>query len=357
MKNSFYNKLKNGLNDTKYNFSKNLLFHIIAPCLIILVGLILLLCVNFNVSYDFKGGTVATVVVETDLNNKENYDLVKKDIDAVCKDNKIEVIVYQKADVNNYGDAISIKFDRVSDEVREQLKQDLLEKFHPDITDEFEKDIFVKVDNFDRNVSTEVTMSLILAILVTFVALFVYIASRKGICAGFISLFASVISNFTFAGLLLITRTVIDINVVGAFAFVTLLSELLSMLFITKANENFGKEIHAKTTKMDLANITIKDNFKLIAVISIIVLMFALFMVVMPLYAVQNIGIAMFIGLVSCVYTDIMILPGLWAILFIPRKKKQKAVNNNNNVIVEEKLTEDDINNAPEVIVETEAKE
>lgn len=355
MKNSFYNKLKNGLNNTKYNFSKNWLYHLIAPCLIILVGLVLLFCVGFNVSYDFKGGTVATVVVESDLNNKSNYDLIKKDIDEVCKANKIDVIVYQKADVNNYGDAITIKFDRVSDEVREQLKQDLLEKFHPDVVDEFEKDTFVKVDNFDRNVSSEVTMSLILAILVTFVALFIYIASRKGLCAGFVALFVSVISNLTFAGLLLITRTVVDINIVGAFAFVTMLSELLSMLFFTKANANYGKEIYAKTSKMELANITTKENIKLVAIISIIVLMFALFMAVMPLYAIQNVGIALFLGLIVCVYADILLVPGLWALLYIQRKKKQKVIDN--NVVVEEKLTDDDIKNAPEVIVETETKE
>ena len=355
MKNSFYNKLKNGLNNTKYNFSKNWLYHLIAPCLIIVVGLVLLFCVGFNVSYDFKGGTVATVVVESDLNNKSNYDLIKKDIDEVCKANKIDVIVYQKADVNNYGDAITIKFDRVSDEVKEQLKQDLLEKFHPDVVDEFEKDTFVKVDNFDRNVSSEVTMSLILAILVTFVALFIYIASRKGLCAGFVALFVSVISNLTFAGLLLITRTVVDINIVGAFAFVTMLSELLSMLFFTKANANYGKEIYAKTSKMELANITTKENIKLVAIISIIVLMFALFMAVMPLYAIQNVGIALFLGLIVCVYADILLVPGLWALLYIQRKKKQKVIDN--NVVVEEKLTDDDINNAPEVIVETETKE
>lgn len=355
MKNSFYNKLKNGLNNTKYNFSKNWLYHLIAPCLIIVVGLILLFCVGFNVSYDFKGGTVATVVVESDLNNKSNYDLIKKDIDEVCKANKIDVIVYQKADVNNYGDAITIKFDRVSDEVREQLKQDLLEKFHPDVVDEFEKDTFVKVDNFDRNVSSEVTMSLILAVLVTFVALFIYIASRKGLCAGFVALFVSVISNLTFAGLLLITRTVVDINIVGAFAFVTMLSELLSMLFFTKANANYGKEIYAKTSKMELANITTKENIKLVAIISIIVLMFALFMAVMPLYAIQNVGIALFLGLIVCVYADILLVPGLWALLYIQRKKKQKVIDN--NVVVEEKLTDDDIKNAPEVIVETETKE
>ena len=198
-------------------------------------------------------------------------------------------------------------------------------------------------------------MSLILAILVTFVALFIYIASRKGLCAGFVALFVSVISNLTFAGLLLITRTVVDINIVGAFAFVTMLSELLSMLFFTKANANYSKEIYAKTSKMELANITTKENIKLVAIISIIVLMFALFMAVMPLYAIQNVGIALFLGLIVCVYADILLVPGLWALLYIQRKKKQKVIDN--NVVVEEKLTDDDINNAPEVIVETETKE
>ncbi len=70
----------------------------------------------------------------------------------------------------------------------------------------------------------------------------------------------------------------------------------------------------------------------------------------------QSLGLAIFLSLISSMYSLVMLAPGLWTIFYVPIKKKQQ-VEKPKDVVVEEKLTEDDINNAPEIIVETEAKE
>ena len=357
MKSNWYNNIKDKVKNCNYNFAKNVLYHLIAPCVIILVGLILLLTVNFNLSYDYSGGTVASVVVvDKDLNKSEEYNNAKKNVVEVFNNNNITHLVFQKVETNYYGDAIVVQFDRVSDDVKEQLKADLLAKFYPELTDEYEKSIYVKVDNFERSVSNEVLNATILAVLVTFVALFVYTASRKGLCAGFISLFTNVIACLMYTGLLLITRTKVDISVVGTFGFIVVLSGLCSHIYFTKIKDNLSKEIYAKTPKQELANLTLKQNIKMYAMISIAVLIFALFTTVMPIYSMQSLGLAIFLALISSMYSLVMIAPGLWTIFYVPIKKKQQ-VEKPKDVVVEEKLTEDDINNAPEIIVETEAKE
>lgn len=362
MKNNWYNNIKDKVKNCNYNFAKNILYHLIAPCVIILVGLILLLTVNFNLSYDYSGGSVASVVVvDKDLNKSNEYNNAKKNVVEVFNDNNVTHLVFQKVETNYYGDAIVVQFDRVSDDVREQLKSDLLAKFYQDADgnytiDEDERNNYVKVDNFERSVSSEVLNATILAVLVTFIALFVYTASRKGLCAGFVSLFANVVSCLMYTGLLLITRTEVDINVVGTCGFIVVLSGLCSHMYFTRIKENLSKEIYAKTPKHELANLTTKQNLKVYAVISMVALIFALFTTVMPIYSMQSLGLAIFFALISSMYTSVMITPGLWAMFFVPKKKKQQ-VEKSKDVVVEEKLTEDDINNAPEIIVETEAKE
>lgn len=357
MNNNFYTNLKEKIKNCDYNFAKNVLYHLIAPCVILLVGIILLCTVNFNLSYDFKESTVATVViVDKDLDKNEVYSNAQKDIKEVCKQNGIDFVIYQKVETNYYGDAISVKFDRVSDEVKEKLEKDLLEKFYPTLTDKDEQNEYVKVDNVDKGLSNGATISTVLAVLVTYIALFIYTSSRKGLCAGFVSLFANILTGITLAGLLLITRVKVSIATLSVFALVTILSQVFSHLYFTKLYSHQSKEIHSKTSKVELANLTIRDLLKPYLMMTLLLLIGALFMAVMPIQAVASFGYSLFLGVISVMFYNIMVVPGLWVMFYIPKKKKKQKVEQK-EVVVEEKLSEDDITTAPEVIVEQEAKE
>ena len=91
MKTSLRTKMEN----SKYSFAQNFWYHLIAPAFIVVLALILGLCFNFNLGLDFRGGTVATVVVEEDLSVDKNYNDVKTKLDKVLSDNNIDGLVYQ----------------------------------------------------------------------------------------------------------------------------------------------------------------------------------------------------------------------------------------------------------------------
>ena len=355
-KNNMFTNLKDKVKNTKYNFSKNFFYHLIAPCVAIVVGLVLLFCVNFNLGLDFKGGTLATVVCEQDLSESKNYNEVKKTINEIFKDNKVEIKLYQKVETSYYGNGITVKFDRVSDEVKEQLKYDLINEFYPTLTDENDLATFVKVDNFDKNVHADILLSTTLAVLVSLVAVFVYIFLRHGICAAFTSVIVTVLNLLTLAGLLLITRVRVEMGVVAGFAFVTIFSLIYSMIFASRMSENLKKEKYAKTPNQELANITVKDVLVKNCILTCVLLITTLLLGVVPTQMVRSSSLPLMIGAFICFYSSLFIIPGLWSLTYIRNSKKSKQKNDKQEVVIEEKLTEDDINNAPEVIVETEAK-
>ena len=357
MKNNFFANLNNKIKNCNYNFSKNFFWHLIAPAVAIIVGIALLFCVNFNLGLDYKGGSLATVVVSQDLSDAENYNLVKEAITDICKEYDISIKTYQKVETTYYGNAITIKFDRISEEVKAQLRVDLENAFF-DLSETTKDDLntFVKVDNFEPNVSKTVVSSAILAILVAVVIGFIYIAARHGWCAGFVALMVSIFDVIVTVALTLITRVEMQLGSVVAFALVAIYSLLTTVLFVSKANENSRLEIYAKTTNKDLANITVKQNLLKNTVFAVVVLVFALLVGVVPTSMVRSSSLPVMLGMIACYYSSLMIVPGLWAMLYIRKAKKVKD-KKEDVVIEEEQLAHEELPSEPEVIVETEAKE
>ncbi len=355
-KNNFYNNLKQKVKDSKYNFSGNLLYHLIAPLVIIVLGLILALAINFNLGLDFKGGTVATVVVSEDLNISQNYNDIKNKLDEVLKGNNIDGLIYQKVETSYYGNAITVKFEKISDELKETLKADLISSFYPTIEDENDLEIFVKVDNFGANVPNGVVLSTALAILVMIVAVFIYVASRFGISAGFVSGMVCILNLITLVGILAITRVKLDISIVSAFVFTGMYSLICSTILFGKVNENFKKEIYAKFTNNQIANVSVKDVFVVNTSLAIFLLLFAFFMGIVPTTVVRNTSLPLMLGVLISYYSSMFITPGLWSKTYIKRKKKEKEKIEDNNKTTKS-LTQEEIIKEPDVIVETEAKE
>lgn len=355
MKNNIFTNLKNKAKNCNYNFAKNFLWHLIAPAAAIVLGIILLFCVNFNLGLDNKGGTLATVVVSQDLSDSKNYNEVKKEVEDICKEYDISIKVYQKVETSYYGNAITIKFDRIADDVKAQLKADLENAFY-DVENTTKDDLntFVKVDNFEANVPNTVVTSAMLAILIVAVVGFVYIASRHGLCAGFVSLMISILDVLVLAGLVLVTRIEMQLGSVVAFVLISVYSLISTLLFVSRANDNSRLEIYAKTSNQEIANITVKENLVKNTVFAVIVLVFALLIGVVPTSMVRGSSLPVMLGVIVSFYSSLMLVPGLWSMLYI---RKAKKVKKQEDVVVEEKISEDEVLNSPEVIVETEAKE
>ena len=346
--------LRKKIENSKYGFVQNFWYHLIAPLCIIVLALVLALCFNFNLGLDFRGGTVATVVVDEDLSISENYNKAKQTLDEVLAQNDINGLVYQKETTNHYGDAIVVRFERVDDDVRDMLRNDLIKAFHSQTAeDDLEK--FIQVDNFEANVDPAIMTSTLLAVLVAIVCSMIYVWIRHGTTAGFLSLFICLFDLVISTSLVVIVRAVVEMSSIIALGFVMLYSLLNTLLFVSDANANLKQEKFAKSSIQEVANVTTKKGIILKLSIALILLMFVLLIGVVPAYQVRSLSLPCLIGVIEVFLSSLFITPGLWSLTYI--KRKTKTPKQDAKVIKEEKLAEEDITKQPEVIVETEENE
>ena len=359
MRNKILNKIKN----CNYNYSKNWFYHIIVPCVAIVVGLILFFTVGFNKGIDFAGGINASIVVE-DLNKGDNYKLAKEQLDNVLEDFKISGEIYQTIETNYYGSAISVKFentfsDKQLEILKTELKQALEASFYPDITNQDELNNLVKVNSFGPSVSSALVLSSILAVVVAIVGGFVYIASRFGLTAGISSMCVALLDVVATLGWVLITRINVESTLMISLAFVAVYSMLSSIIIFSRTKENLAKEKFAKSTNCEIANQSIKDTMLVLSVLSVLMLVVSLMLGVLPTYMIGRMSLPMLLGCLVVLFSSIFITPGLWSLTFIRKVRKQKQQKQEKEEVVIEEQPEEtvDIEKAPEVIVETEAKE
>ncbi len=351
MKTSLRTKMEN----SKYSFAQNFWYHLIAPAFIVVLALILGLCFNFNLGLDFRGGTVATVVVEEDLSVDKNYNDVKTKLDKVLSDNNIDGLVYQVESTDYYGYAIVVRFNRIDDSLRDTLRQDLIETFHS-TTPENDLERFVKVDNFNDNVDPSIITSTLLAVLVAVVAIMIYLWLRQGTTAGFLSLFMALFDLIVTTCMVIVVRIPVEISSIIAMAFVAIYSGVFTCMFVTDANNDIKQEKHAKASLKDIANITVKKSMLQKLSITLIMLVFVLLLGVIPTNEVRSLTLPCLIGTIVVFLSTTFVTPGLWTLIYIKRRTTKPA-KQSKPVVEEVKLFEDEITKEPEVIVETEEKE
>ena len=357
------NILKYKAKNCKYNFSKNLLYHFIVPCVAIIIGIVLMCTVGFNYGLDFNGGINAIVVVE-DLRIDNNYYETQKVISEILDKHNVSGEVYQLVETNYYGDAISVKFEAPVDDKYQinqlvvLLEQELVSQFYPDLTDKTELENMVHVDTFKGSVSSAVLLSSLLAIVIAVVGGFVYLSARYGIAAGMTSLCVAFIDIVAMLAWTLISRVNVESTLIISAAFTAMYSFIASTILFARNKENLAKEKYSKLNNKEMANQSVKDVMFKNTVLALFMLVATLLLGVIPTYMVRRMSVPMMLGCFCVYYSSMLITPGLWALTHIRKVKKQKVDKEPKQEIVveEEPLTQEDIENAPEVIVETEAK-
>lgn len=91
--------LEERIKNSKFNTFANFKYFIIAPAVILLVGLILLCTIGFNKSIDFTGGYIAKVYIGSEHTFEEGQDL----IESVLTEHNIVASLYQKTEENEEG--------------------------------------------------------------------------------------------------------------------------------------------------------------------------------------------------------------------------------------------------------------
>ena len=374
---SKFKKLKSfSLDETveksKFDFCKNLKWFLIAPLVIILVGIILLCTVGFNLGIDFTGGSNMTIFIdekgaysETKLDADKDAKIIKKKIQDVLNKHDLKITTLQSTTIDaedlgiSKGSAIIVKYQNDNsleteeiEAINDQIRLELLKAFG--YITEADGDVDVgNIGEFDKAVlvqnggvttasaSAELMMKSFIALLVAVALILIYIAIRFEFTSGLAAILALFHDILVTASVVLICR--IQVNVAFIAALITILGYSINNTIIifdrmrdkTKIAKNSNEKIDNKI----IANNAVKETM-LRSILTGITTFIMIFMItVIGVADIREFAFQIMVGILAGFYSSVFMTPGLWAIAYRPRKRKKK--NNSSGKKKSEALEEE----------------
>lgn len=351
-----FKKTKTSIDDriqnSKFDFCKNLKWMLIAPIAIIIVGIVLLCTLGFNLGIDFTGGTNMKIFVNSDTTISEQVYNVDTDLNTI--ENlanqvlaghglKVGTIQKTKMDVEGLGevDAVIIKFQNPSDDsdmenVNKEIRFELLQKFGfvkgEDITvDNFESEDFAKyVENegfTSASASGELMMKSFIALLVAVVLILIYVIIRFEFTSGLASILAIMHDVLITASIVLICR--IQINVSFIAALITILGYSINnnIIIFDRMREELklANQQNLKIDNNQIANTSVKDSLMRSILTGLTTFVMIFMITVIGVADIREFAFPIMIGILAGFYSSVFITPGLWAIAYKPKKRKKVA--------------------------------
>lgn len=351
-----FKKTKTSIDDriqnSKFDFCKNLKWMLIAPIAIIIVGIVLLCTLGFNLGIDFTGGTNMKIFVNSDTTISEQVYNVDTDLNTI--ENlanqvlaghglKVGTIQKTKMDVEGLGevDAVIIKFQNPSDDsdmenVNKEIRFELLQKFGfvkgEDVTvDNFESEDFAKyVENegfTSASASGELMMKSFIALLVAVVLILIYVIIRFEFTSGLASILAIMHDVLITASIVLICR--IQINVSFIAALITILGYSINnnIIIFDRMREELklANQQNLKIDNNQIANTSVKDSLMRSILTGLTTFVMIFMITVIGVADIREFAFPIMIGILAGFYSSVFITPGLWAIAYKPKNRKKVA--------------------------------
>lgn len=287
--------------------------------LILALGLVLLLTVNFNKSFDFTGGTVVTL----NIRDYEVQEAVEK-VNTALSENNL-VASYLVEGENENGICLIIKYQIFEDvnTVNENFENDLYESFGYDQSDMLEESYILMQTHTSPELGMEVFLKAFIAVLAGLVAVAVYMFARHNLTSGFTMIAVAILDLGLMMALTLITRIPVNGYFVIAILGTALFSITLSFIKLNAFNKDAKDENYIKLNNTEITNISNKEENAKIFKISL-ALIVALLISAVLLDAIGIAVISLILGLFSCAFSSRFVTPELWALAFKRRTKKPK---------------------------------
>ncbi len=351
--------LDESIENSKFDFCKNLKWFLIAPAVIILVGIILLSTVGFNLGIDFTGGSNMTIYIDSEgAYTSETFDIdkdlgkIKNKINLVLKEFDLKVTTVQKTTIDNIdlgisgGDAVIVKYQNGKnlktddiEEINEKIRLGLLKAFGYagqdalDINEVENSDLVTNGGVTTASASAELMMKSFIALLVAVVIILVYVAFRFEVTSGLAAILALFHDILVTASVLLICR--IQINVAFIAALITILGYSINNTIIIfdrmrdelKLARNAGKKIN----NVEIANRSIRSTMMRSVLTTITTFVMIFMITVIGVADIREFAFPIMVGILSGFYSSVFMTPGLWAIAYRPRKRKKSLQNDTKN--------------------------
>lgn len=351
--------IDNLIENSKFSFTRNLKYFIIAPIVIIVVGIILLCTLGFNLGFDFTGGTNMTIYLNDatsgssdyssqryDLEN--DYDEVVDKINNVLANYDVNLSSIQTTEINidadrGYsftivnGDAIIIKFqngDMTEEEVESQnneIQLALLKEFGyfdgSATTDDLTSNEFAAfVANggvTTASATSQLLMNSFIALLVAVVLILIYVAIRFEITSGLAAILALFHDILITTSFMLIFR--IPINTPFIAALITILGYSINNTIIIfdriRENVKLSKNL-GKIDNYAVADNAVRSTMMRTILTTVTTFIMIFFITVIGVNDIQQFAFPIMIGILSGFYSSNFLTTGLWAIAYRPSKRK-----------------------------------
>lgn len=357
------------LEKSKFSYSKNLKYFIIAPIIIVVVGIILLCTLGFNLGFDFTGGTNMTIYMNDssstsgeefsdqsyDLSNDEDYAKASQKIEKVLGLFGLTSSAIQKSEFNvnadagygftiSDGDAILVKFQNGDSDDIEDLNNRirlafLVEFGYVDgLTTEEVVDVQNAEDYLDdaeysalvinggvttANATTELMMKSFLALFVAIVVILIYVAFRFELTSGLSAILALFHDVLVTASVMLMCR--VEINTAFIAALITILGYSINNTIIIfdriRENVKMSKNL-GKIDNYAIADRSVSSTMMRTVLTTLTTFVMIFFITVIGVADIREFAFPIMVGILAGFYSSVFLTPGLWAIAFHPSKKK-----------------------------------
>lgn len=187
------------IKQTKFDFARHGRWFIIAPAVILLVGIILFCCLGFNLGLDFTGGAIATIT---------KTETVTKDyVTAKMDEYNIKYTITEERSTSG-STTFAVRFNATSNTERNnEILQELNEYFGDD---------YVSGDSIQASTSNEKVMTVFWSVLAACIGLMIYMLFRFKITAGITTLLALAHDVLMICALMAILRIEINTSFIAA---------------------------------------------------------------------------------------------------------------------------------------------
>lgn len=358
------------LEKSKFSYTKNLKYFMIAPIVIIVVGIVLLCTLGFNLGFDFTGGTNMTIYMNDpastsedfdfsdqsyDLNNDADYKEASSKIEKVLALFNLEASTIQKSEMNigtdagygftiSDGDAILVKFQNGDSDDIETLNDRIRLAFLVEFgyVDSIDLESVVDVQNPESYIdeaefsalvinggvttasaSTELMMKSFLALFVAIVVILIYVAFRFELTSGLAAILALFHDVLVTASIMLICR--IEINTAFIAALITILGYSINNTIIIfdriRENLKMSKNL-GRIDNNAIANKAVSSTMMRTILTTLTTFVMIFFITVIGVSDIREFAFPIMVGILAGFYSSVFLTPGLWAIAYHPSKKK-----------------------------------
>ncbi len=348
--------------NSKFNYCKKLKWFLIAPAILILVGIILLCTVGFNLGIDFTGGSTLRVFANSDgrIENSQSYDLSKQDdfnkmqsaiqevLNDYAKKNNLDLhdfeIKVSRTSTSELGDCIEVQYQDLNgdNEHQNSIKNIIREKFGYINQGSHNYDDTVTVSTITATATSELLMNCFIAMLVAMALILIYVGFRFEFTSGLAAILALFHDLAITTALVLICR--IEINASFVAALVTILGYSINNTIIIfdriRENRKNGRfDIKSNSlgeianNNVDIANASVKETMTRSVYTTLTTLVTIALVAIIGVYDIRVFALPIIFGIGAGFYSSVFLTSGLWAIAYRPRKKKaekKKVVSKTN---------------------------